>query len=104
MPGDTRHSGEVKLSLQYSNALDNLTEYLPGAPMKGYPVVDSEEYVKVKPCSINSIFSFMGGTSAICLATVSLVPNRIVQGVAMTIWGGSAALCRFLISNKRQRE
>jgi hypothetical protein len=46
----------------------------------------------------------MGGTSAICLATVSLVPNRIVQGVAMTIWGGSAALCRFLISNKRQRE
>jgi hypothetical protein len=102
MPGDTWHSQKLRVSIQYSHVQD-LNEDVPGTQMTGYPVVDSEEYVKIKPGSVNGALYFAGGVSAFCLTTVALVPNRIVQGVALAVLGGSFGLAKLRLTGKYRR-
>ena len=99
MPGDTRHSQQVSLTIKYSE----LSEDVTSDPIGIGAVVGPEKYAKVKKWHINRVFYFLTCSSAMCLGTVALVPNPVVQGTALAIWAGSVGIGKFLLSGAYHR-
>ena len=95
MSGDTRRIRHVELTLKYSGALSEDEAPQPGKPEI---VVSPQTYVKARKWHISRVFYFLTLTSALCLATVALVPKPVVQATVLGIWAASVGLAQYLLA------
>jgi hypothetical protein len=95
MAGDTRQSEQVELVIKYSH---ELSEDIPPEPGTAEAVISPEEFTKVKKWHVNRVFYFLICSTVICLATVAIVPNFVVEEAAVGVWIGSVGLARYLLA------
>jgi hypothetical protein len=95
MSGDARRVQRLELTFKYSDELSENEDPEPGMPQI---TLLAQDYVKVKKWHVRRVFYFLTSTSALCLATVALVPKPAVQVTALGIWATSAGLAQFLLA------
>lgn len=96
MSGDARRVQRLELTFKYSDELSENEDPEPG--MSAIALLP-EDYSRVKKWHVRRVFYFLTCTSALCLATVALVPKPAVQVTALGIWATSAGLAQFLLAN-----
>jgi hypothetical protein len=102
MSGETQRTQHIELNFRYPEELSEDEE--PRSAGLGIIVIP-ENYTRVKRWHVNRVFYFLILTSALCLATVALVPKTPVQVTALGIWATSVGLAQFLLAGAyRQRE
>jgi hypothetical protein len=95
MSGDARRVQRLELTFKYSDELSEDENPEPG--MSGIALLP-QEYARVRKWHVRRVFYFLTCTSALCLATVALVPKPAVQITALGIWATSAGLAQFLLA------
>lgn len=102
MPGDTRRTQRVELTLTYSEELSEDEKPSPGKPDI---VVLRQDYVRVRKSRIKRVFYLTTCTSAFCPAMIAaLSPSTAVQVTALAIWAASAGVAHFLLSSAYQKQ
>lgn len=101
MPGDTRHSEEIKVTVHYSQI--QLSEDITPEHIRGLPIVGPEEYAKVKKWHVNRVFYFLICSFILCLTAVAFDPTTPVQAAAAAVCAGSIGLAKFLLQDAYQR-
>ena len=96
MSGDARRVQRLELTFKYSDELSENEQPEPG--MSGIALL-SEDSVRVRKWAVRRVFYFLTCTSALCLATVALVPKTAVQVTVLGIWATSAGLAQFLLTS-----
>jgi hypothetical protein len=96
MSGDARRVQRLELTFKYSDDLSEDETPEPGMPGV---VLLPQDYVRVRKWHVRRVFYFLSCTSALCLATVALVPKPAVQVTALGIWATSAGLAQFLLAS-----
>jgi hypothetical protein len=95
MSGSTRRIQHLEVNLKYS---DELSEDEKPEPGRLGIVVMPDRYTRVRKWHVNRVFYFLICTSALCLATVALVPKPSVQATALGIWATAAGVAQFLLA------
>lgn len=102
MPGDTRRTQRVELTLTYSEELSEDEQPSPGRPAI---VLLPQDYVRVRKSRIKRVFYFTTCTSAFCPAMIAaLSPNLAIQVAALGIWAVSAGIAHVLINGAYQKQ
>jgi hypothetical protein len=95
MSGDSRRVQRLELTFTYSDELSEDEDPEPG--MSGITLLP-QDFARVRKWHVSRVFYFLTCTSALCLATVALVPKPAVQVTALGIWATTAGLAQFLLA------
>lgn len=96
MPGDTRRTQRVELTLTYSEELSEDEIPLPGKPDI---VALRQDYVRVRKSRVKRVFYFTTCTSAFCPTMIAVLsPNIAIQVTALAVWAVSAGVAHVLIT------
>lgn len=91
-PSDIRRDKHIQLNNEELSE-DEVPQ--PGLP---WPVIGTEEFVKVRKWQINRVFGFLVAIAATCMSAVVTAPHAAVLGIAVAVWAGSVFLARFLLA------
>jgi hypothetical protein len=101
VPGDTWPSNQVEQT--NTCALEELSENIDAESGKPGPVLVDTGEKKVQKRRIEGVLYYTTGLSALCMGAVMIDPNRIVEGVALTVLGLSFGFAKFLVAGKEKK-